>query len=157
MIMGCASLPGAEYGTSRWRPTLLVEQRVWQAGLLNPEPPVYGLGEPRGCIRLGELRVEIDSLSFAPATHHLTMRVYVGEAGSANRTVAQLVTRAPNGEAVSKIIVPQPGVVLSVDPRETPVLSVEHIGYRTLSLDLRRLSRRAERRGSTPSVNLGAT
>ena len=157
MIMGCASLPVDENGTQSRRPALLVEQRPWHAGILNPEPPVYGIDQAAGCVVMGEFRVEIDSLFLNPATHRLTMRVYVGLAGVPGRTMAQLVTRGPNGEAVSKVIVRQSGVVLSVDPRETPVLSVEHITYRTLSLDLRRLSRRAERRGSTPSVKLGAT
>jgi hypothetical protein len=157
MIMGCASLRATEYGTSNRRPSLLVEQRPWHAGILNPEPPVYGIDQAGGCVVMGEFRVEIDSLSFDPATHRLTMRVYVGPAGSPDRRLAQLVMRGPNGEAVSKVIVREPGLVLSVDPRETPVLSVESIGYRALSLDLLRLSRRVERRRQTPPVKLGAT
>jgi hypothetical protein len=157
MLVACASLPVGDYGTSRSRPALLVEQQPWHAGILNPKPPVYGLGEPGGCIPLGEFRVEIDSLSFDPATHRLTMRVYVSQAGSPHRTRAQLVTRDPNGEAVSKVIVREPGLVLSVDPRETPVLSLERIALRALHLDLLRLSRRAERRAPAPPVKLGAT
>jgi hypothetical protein len=157
MLQACASLPVSEYDTSRSRPALLVEQRPWHAGILNPEPPVYGIDEPGGCIQLGEFRVEIDSLSFDHATRRLTLRVYAGEAGSQRRAIAQLVTRSPNGEAVSKVIVREPGLVLSVDLRETPVLSLERIAFRALHLDLLRLSRRAKSRAPTPLVKPGAT
>jgi len=155
LLMGCASLNRAEYGTTRWRPALLVERLPWHAGIMNPKPPHYGLDASGGCIAMGEFRVEIDSLSFDSATHRLTMRVYVTQAGSTEWTYARLVTRGPNGEAVSNAFVRESGDVLSVDPQVTPVLSVEGIGIRSLSLDLLRLSRRAERRSRTLSVKPG--
>jgi hypothetical protein len=147
MLPACASLSAGEYGASSSRPALHVEQRPWHAGILNPRPPAYGLDAPGGCIPSGEFRVEIDSLSFDPATHRLTIRVYVGLTGSPHWTIAQLIMRRPNGEAVTKVIVRETRLVLSVDPRETPVLSLERIASRALHLDLLTLSRRAEHRG----------
>lgn len=157
MLQGCASLPIGGYGNSSSRPALLVEQRPWDAGILNPDPPVYGIDQAAGCVVMGEFRVEIDSLSFDSATHRLTMRVGVGVAGSSNQTWAHLVTRGPNGEAVSKVLARESAIVLSVDARETPVLSVESLVFRALSIDLLRLSRRVERRRQTSPVKLGAT
>gem|GEM_PF-3267818 len=157
MLVGCASLSGAGHGTSQQRPALVVERQPWPAGMLNPEPPVYGIDSPAGCIVQGEFRVEIDSLSFEPATRRLTMRVYVGDTDQPHRMFAVLVTESRSGETVSSGLVREPGLVLSVDPRETPVLSVQRIGYRSLSVDLLKLSKRAERRGPTPSPGPGAT
>lgn len=157
MLVGCASLSGAAHGTSQQRPALVVEQQPWPAGMLHPEPPVYGIDSPAGCIVAGEFRVEIDSLSYEPSTRRLTMRVYVGATDQPHRMFALLVTQRRNGETASSVMVREPGLVLSVDPRETPVLSVRKIGYRSLSLDLLKLSKRAERRVPAPSPRLGAT
>ncbi|HEX8673365.1 MAG TPA: hypothetical protein VF710_15830 [Longimicrobium sp.] len=157
MLQGCASLPIGGYGNSTSRPALLVERRPWHAGILNPKPPVYGLGKPGGCMVWGEFRVEIDSLSFDPVTHRLNMRVYVDRSGIPRWTGAQLVTRTAAGEPVSKVFVRERALVISADARETPVLTVEGVATRALSLDLVGLSRRVERRRQAPALKRGAT
>jgi len=146
MLLGCASTPRAAD-----RPSLIVEGRPWNAGILNPKPPRYGFAEAGGCLPMGEFQVEIDTLAFEPSTHRLRVRGHVLPAGWL-RSMARLVTRDPGGEEVSHVFVdPTSGFALSVDPVETPVLSVELPLMRSLHLDLRRLSRRAERRGPTPA------
>jgi hypothetical protein len=151
MLLGCAAVPRASQATLDDRPALLVEGQPWNAGILNPKPPRYGLGEEGGCMVMGEFRVEIDTLVFEPSTHRLTIRGHVLPAGLL-RSMARLVTRDPGGEEVSHVFAdPTSGFALSVDPVETPVLSVELPLMRSLHLDLRRLSRRAERRGPTPA------
>jgi hypothetical protein len=105
----------------------------------------------------GEFRVEIDSLSFDPVTHRLNMRVYVDRSGIPRWTGAQLVTRTAAGEPVSKVFVRERALVISADARETPVLTVEGVATRALSLDLVGLSRRVERRRQAPALKRGAT
>lgn len=157
ILQGCASLPIGGYGNSSSRPALLVERRPWHAGILNPNPPVYGYGRPGGCMAWGEFRVKIDSLTFDPVTHRITMRVYVDRSGAPGWTGAQLVTRTTAGEPVSNVFVRKRALVLSADARETPVLTVEGVATRALSLDLVGLSRRAERRRQASPVKLEAT
>jgi hypothetical protein len=152
LLLGCASTPGAARVTAEDRPSLIVEGQPWNAGILNPKPPRYGLGEAGGCVVMGEFQVEIDTLAFEPSMHRLRIRGHVLQVGLLQRTSALLVTRDPGGEVVSRVFAgPEPGFALSVDPEETPVLSVEGLGMRSLRLDLRRLSRIAERRRPTPA------
>jgi hypothetical protein len=151
MLLGCASTPRAAQATLEDRPSLIVEGRPWNAGILNPTPH-FGIDQPDGDVWLNEFRVEINELAIESSTHRLTIRGRVLTADSLRRTMAYLVTWGSGGEVVSRVVAGlETEFALSVDPEETPVLSVERLGMRSLRLDLRRLSRRAERRGPTPA------
>lgn len=141
---GCATFGTGSRGA---RPLLLVEGRTWNAPLLNPDPPVYGFGGDGGCIAQAEFRVEIDRLAYDSATG--LMRIGGRLLDSSDKQLppvgAVIKTRNGDGQPARTIVGPDSRFSLSLALARNPTISVERVAYRTLVIDLRKLSRRAAR------------
>jgi len=138
-LAGCASLaPGARVQ----RPLLVVEGRTWNAPLLNPRPPEYGLGKPGGCLPWFEFQVDVERLAYDTASGRLRME---------GRLLPQLFSDSAileaqdeHGRSVKRLATRLGSpFVLELDLEHTHTLSIVSPMFRTLLVDLRRLSRRA--------------
>lgn len=143
LLSGCATLG---WGAADARPQLLVHGHEWNAPILNPDPPVYGDGQPGGCIVMGEFRVEIDQLAYDPATDRLRLSVRVEQVGS-GPTVGTFRTRDDTGALVATTAVPGSPLSLDLLLAQNPTLTIDRVAMRSLQIDLRLLSRRATRAG----------
>ncbi|MFL5382864.1 MAG: hypothetical protein ACJ8GN_10155 [Longimicrobiaceae bacterium] len=144
-LTGCASLaPGYRVQ----RPLLVVEGRTWNAPLLNPRPPKYGLGNPGGCIVWAEFQVAVERLAYDTATGRLRMegRLFSQPEMRAYPDSAILEAQDEHGRSVKRLATRLGSTfVLELDLEHTHTLSIISPMFRTLLVDLRKLSRRAAR------------
>lgn len=151
-LAGCASLAPGAVQTQRERPLLVVEGRTWNAPLLNPHPPEYGLGAPGGCIVQREFQVAIERLAYDTANGRLRMEGRLLSRPDGQVVVGILLTRDESGQPVRRVAASNHTFVLDIDLEHNPTLTLSALAYRTLEVDLRKLGRRAARApaGSRP-------
>jgi len=146
-LAGCASLaPGARVQ----RPLLVVEGRTWNAPLLNPRPPEYGLGKPGGCLPWFEFQVDVERLAYDTASGRLRMegRLLPREVQLFSQSKifdsAILDIQDEQGQTVKHLVTRLGSAfVLDLDLEHDHTLFISAPVFRTLLVDLRRLSRRA--------------
>lgn len=142
VLAGCASLAIGR-GEAEFRPHLLVQGREWNAPLLNRRPPEYGIDQLAGCVVQREFRVEVDQLVYDTATGRLRLSGRLFDTRDGRGTFGMLRTRNDAGAPLTTVVSPGAPFSLDLILARNPTLAIESIGYRTLWVDLRALSRRA--------------
>lgn len=144
VLAGCASLAlGREERDPR--PHLLVQGQEWNAALLNPRPPEYGIAEPAGCVVQREFHVQVDQLAYDPATGRLRLSGRLFDSRDGRGTFGTLRTRNDDGAPVAALVSPDAFFSLDLLLAQNPTLAIQGIGFRPLWVNLRALSRRAAR------------
>lgn len=146
LLAGCAHVPS--HNEEGRRPHLLLHGKEWNAPILNPHPPEYGLGFPGGCIVSYEFRVEIDELTYDTATDRLRIEGQLPNGGSGVRFRA----RGDRGQPSFTVTRLDSRFSLDLLLARNDTLTIERIGMRTLHVDLRVLRRRASLAATPPPV-----
>lgn len=124
------------------RPELIVLGQPLRAAMLNPEPPLYGDGNPGGCMVWSEFRVVITELVM-DAAGELRIRGFVSRTEGIplpDVTIAQMRGDTSVATAHSG---PTGGFEITTQPGDAARLVVSRTFYRPLELDLARLARAA--------------
>lgn len=130
------------------RPELIVHGRPLRAAILNPEPPLYGDGNPGGCIVLSEFRVVITELSRDGAG---TLRIRGSVAGPPGLPLVTARIAYVRGDSTAAAVHSGSGGEFSIiaEPGDNAKLVVSQVMFRSLELDLRRLARAARTSGAS--------
>jgi hypothetical protein len=134
-LSGCYWLTGHDL-----RPELIVRGRSMRAAILNPEPPLYGDGNPGGCLIWSEFRVVITDVT-ADSTGALRIRGFVSRTEGIPLPGVQIAEE--RGGITSGVV--YSGLTgdfeITAQPGDAAKLVVSRTWYRPLELDLSQLAR----------------